>query len=112
MLPKKNRLTRKEISALKTGKNRVFQGQLFGLVFEKPKDQTGINGEKKYGLIISNKISKKATQRNKIKRLLYRAIKKGFFVKPGKFLFLAKKSSIKATVLDLEKEVEKFNNLI
>jgi len=98
MLPKKNRLGKKEINELKKDA-RIIQGQFFGLIF-KP------GQESKFGLIISNNISKKATERNKTKRLLFGAVKKRLSLHKGSFLFLAKKNSLSLDHSLVEREVE------
>ncbi len=88
MLSKKYRLTRIEIEDLKRKKIPILQGKFFGLIFQKA------NQEKKFGIIISNKISKKATERNRIKRSFYSALEKTLFDLDGKFLFLVKKNCL------------------
>ncbi len=63
MLPKKNRLTLKADfqTVLKQGKIQHAKYYAFSyIITEKP--------EKRVGMIVSNKISKKAVERNKIKR--------------------------------------------
>jgi ribonuclease P protein component len=102
MLPRKHRLTRKEIVGLKGGKLRVIQGQFFGLIFQPQAN------ERKFGLIISNKISPKAVERNRVKRMLFIAIEEKLLDKEGKFLFLAKKKSLTGTREDFLREVEGF----
>ena len=57
MLPKRNRLNKKEIAFLKEKQHEVLQGNFFGLIFTP-------NSEKKFGLIISAKIAKKAVEIN------------------------------------------------
>ncbi len=106
MLPKKNRLNRTEIEGLKSQKRNILQGRFFGLVFQK------ITGEKKFALIISKRTVSKATQRNKIKRLLFKAIKVNLFDIEGNFLFLAKKNCINGKSEDFEKEMIFFKNII
>lgn len=88
MLAKNNRLRRSEIEEIKRGSKFVLQGKFFGLIFKK---QAGKNG---FALIISNKVAAKASERNRIKRLLFKAIEKSLLDKEGRFLFLAKKTSI------------------
>lgn len=63
MLPKKNRLTkRKDFDLiLKKGK-AIKEGFLFFKFLPKK------NGDSRFGIIVSKKISKKATVRNKLKR--------------------------------------------
>jgi len=104
MLPKKNRLTKKEIIELKEKKPKIIQGNYFGLVYL-PKEN-----EKKVGIILSGKISKKAVERNKIKRQLFRALEESLFNKSGWFLFLAKKTSVEGNLEGFRKEVKNFEN--
>ena len=99
MLSKKFRLKREEIEGLKRErKNKILQGKFFGLIYQE--------GEgKKFALILSNKLCHKATERNRIKRLFYRAIERKPFNKEGKFLFLAKRGSLESNLADFEKEL-------
>lgn len=104
MLSKKNRLNRLEIERLKTKSNDILQGKIFGLIFQKSK------GERKFGLIVSNKIASKASKRNEIKRLFFRAIHEKLFDQEGKFLFLAKKHCLVASLEEFEREMENFKS--
>lgn len=104
MLPKKFRLQRREIEELKSLRNKIIQGSFFGLIYQK------LPSERKFALIISNKISNKATVRNKIKRLFYRVLEKEQLSLEGKFLFLAKKSCLTANLEDFEAEVKSFKS--
>lgn len=105
MLPKENRLTKKTEFAEVLKKGRVLQGPLFGLAaFER-----GGSSPAKAGIIISKKVSKLATERNRSKRILReclrRLIKK---VKPGTLMvLLAKKGIAAAKKEEVEKELEK-----
>lgn len=105
MLAKNRRLNRAEISLLKdpSRKGKILQGAFFGLVFQ-PNDQRA-----KFGVIISNKISPLAVERNRIKRLLYRAVEDKMADKTGLFLFLAKRACLEADLASLKKEMENFN---
>lgn len=99
MLSKKFRLKREEIEDLKRNKkDKILQGKFFGLIYQE--------GEgKKFALILSNKLCHKAIERNRIKRLFYRAIERRFFDKEGKFLFLAKRSCLNGDLAQFEKEL-------
>jgi len=100
VLSKKYRLTSEEIEELKSRATPVLQGKFFGLLVQtRPK-------EKKFSLIISNKVCQKATARNRVKRLFYQALEKHFSGLEGKFLFLAKKKVLEATREDFQKEIE------
>jgi len=100
VLPKKNRLSRQEIEEIKKRRLAIFQSKSFGLASWKQK------GEKKFALIISAKIAKKATERNKVRRRFFRAIEESFWKTEGRFLFLAKKPILNMDVEDLKKEIE------
>lgn len=102
MLPRKRRLTKREITELKGKRPRLIQGNFFGLIYQSQAQ------EQKFGLIISNKISKKATERNRVKRLLFEVVREKLLDKKGKFLFLAKKKSLAGTREDFLKEMEEF----
>lgn len=69
MLKKINRIfSRKEFDEVKSH-GLLCRGNLIsGLVLKK------IEGEKRFGVIVSKKISKKAVDRNKIRRLVYLAV--------------------------------------
>lgn len=99
MLAKKNRLSRKEIEAIKGKKLPITQGKFFGLIFQP------VAAEKKFAVIISSRVSKKAVERNRIKRQLFEAIRKTLLDQEGWFLFLAKKSSLGKSTQDFEKEL-------
>lgn len=100
MLPKQNRLKREEIDGLKNRKTNLIQGKFFGLLFEKKK------GLSKFGVIVSANISKKASDRNKIKRMFYSAIgREEKWQEQGSFLFLAKKNCLNAEKREIEQEI-------
>lgn len=106
MLPKKNRLTRREIEQLKAEKIRLIQGIHFALVFKK-NDLPG-----KFGLIIPNRVVPKSSERNRIKRLLYQVIKEKRFNLRGLFLFLAKKGCEQGVLEGFMREMEDFERKI
>lgn len=105
MLSKKFRLNRKEIENLKRKKGILVQGDLFGLAYER-------SFEVKFSIIISNKVCPKATERNRIKRLFYKAVEKNLSDLKGHFLFLAKRKAIEASSEDFGKEIVKFKELL
>lgn len=98
MLPKRFHLKREEIEDLKKKKGTVLQGKFFGLIYNEGKDR-------KFALILSNKLCRKATERNRIKRLFYRAVEQKPFSREGKFLFLAKRSCLDGDLVQFEKEL-------
>lgn len=105
MLPKENRLTKKAEFAEVLKKGRVLQGPLFGLaVFERGGDLPA-----KAGIIISKKVSKLATKRNRSKRILRECLRrliKG--VRLGTLMVvLAKKGITGAKKEEVKKELER-----
>lgn len=72
MLPKENRLSgAKTLLAIKK-KGKYFAGDFFALVTTKEP----MEGKPKFAFVVSNKISRKATERNRMKRLLRAAVAK------------------------------------
>ena len=105
MLPKSYRLPLKtEFKRLKKN-GQIFQGKFFGLLLGKP---TSLNDVSRFAVIVSNKIDKRAVQRNKIRRLIAEAlwslhpkIKKGMGA-----VFLVKKTITTASLEEIKKEIE------
>lgn len=92
MLPKLHRLTEKKDyqEVLKHGK--MYQGQYFGLA------HVAHEGPLKIGIIVSNKVSKRAVERNRIRRIV-RRVARTFLettTEGYRFVFLAKKSAERA----------------
>lgn len=88
MLPPKYRLPlRDELHQIQKN-GEVYQFPLFGLLVGKKKLSLS-----RFGFIVSNKIHKRATKRNKIKRLLRESVQKLLpKIKPGfAVVFLVKK---------------------
>ena len=106
MLKKEKRLSRSEINSLKSSSSqkKIIQGRFFGLIYQ------GNQLHGKFGLILSKKIASKATERNRIKRLLYCAIEDTLEKGKGYFLFLAKKCSVNGSEEEFKKELEIFKN--
>ncbi|HEX8923355.1 MAG TPA: ribonuclease P protein component [Patescibacteria group bacterium] len=104
MLKKRNRISkRKEIDEVKN-KGRMFQSPLFGFVWLK-KDDT----EKKMTWIISKKISKKAVERNKIKRVLAELLRKNWEEVPEgtRGIYLVKRNLAGSTSEKIEEELQR-----
>lgn len=105
MLPEENRLkvnlTFDEVK--KEGK--MYQSENFGILVRDRKDKNPT----KFGIIVSTKISKKAVDRNRIKRMLRKAIKKSLdSVCVGKdVVVLARKGLLNVKKSDLETEFSK-----
>lgn len=107
MLPKQNRLSLKtEFNRIKK-RGKLFQGKLFSLLVTDQRQKTKDQGPK-FAFIISKKIHKRATKRNRARRLLSEAIR--FFlpkIKEGvDGVFLAKKPIIGKEFVEVKTEAE------
>jgi ribonuclease P protein component len=103
MLPNKYRLTGKVSFEETKNKGTVFQSESFGVLVYNRKDKE----KSRLGFVISTKISKKAADRNRIKRLLRKStenllddLKDGYNI-----LFLAKRNILGKNLNLLAKEV-------
>lgn len=109
MLPKNNRLTSRFDYAKLKKTGRKYQSLSFALLY-----QENNHLPCRFGVIVSTRISRKATQRNKIKRqlreVLFKLIPR---LLPGfDFLFLTKTNIVGKSVPEIEKEVfDLFNRL-
>lgn len=104
MLKKINRISsRKEFLEIKN-KGKIISSSLFGAICLV--DETE---EIKFGFVISKKISKRAVDRNKIKRRLCEVLVKNLnkFKAGTKIVFLAKKSLLGADIEKIEEEIDK-----
>lgn len=84
---------------------RLMPGKLVGMLWLKDENEE----ENKFGFIISKKISKKAVDRNRIKRLLSEAIKMNLDKiksKGNKVVFLAKKTMLDKKMAEVVPEME------
>ncbi len=103
MLPRANRLKRiKDFQVvLKMGKGRKEDF----LILKYLKNKLSIN---RVGFIVSQKVAKKATQRNKIKRRLREVVRKNLNrLTPGyDMIFIAQKGSEEKKFSELEEKVE------
>jgi len=104
MLPKINRLTKKEDFEAVKKEGRKIQGSAFGLLFR----QTA-NHFSRFGFVFSTKLSKRATVRNRAKRLFREAVRKLLpRIKPGyDFIILGKKEAIEKSYAEVVLEVER-----
>lgn len=102
MLKKENRLRGKNNFALMREKGRLIQSPLFGLVILEGED-------KRFGIVVSKKISKIAVERNRIRRRIYEGVKKKWEIIPKNVwgLFLVKKEILEMDTMQIEKEVER-----
>jgi ribonuclease P protein component len=105
VLKRENRIrSKKEFAEIKN-KGKALYSPLFGWLFYKENDDL-----KKFGFIISKKISKKAVDRNRVKRVLSEIIRKNLdkFENGTRLVFLAKQEILGKKMVEIEKEVEKF----
>ena len=103
MLKKENRIgTKNEFIEVKEG-GKLCQTPLFGCLVLK-KDEG-----KKFGWVISKKISKMAVDRNRIKRLLAETVRKNLdkFPEGTRVVFLAKKIILGKSGKEIEEEIRK-----
>lgn len=114
MLPKKNRLDlKKEFLQIKKS-GRVIKRGLFDFLFQtqRPIENYSILTSKfqppAFAFIVSKKIDKRATKRNRIKRLLSEAVR-SFLpqLQPGiRGIFLVKKEIMEKNFAEIKNEVE------
>jgi len=105
VLKKRNRISkRSEFEEIR--KDGIFGGfsRFFGVLMLDKKDK-----EVKFGVIISKKISKKAVERNKIKRRLMEVLGRNLekFGEGRRILFLAKKEVLGVKPDKIEEEINK-----
>ena len=105
MLKRENRVrSKKEFAEIKN-EGRVLYSPLFGFLNYKKDDDL-----KKFGFIVSKKISKKAVDRNKIRRILSEIVRKNLdkFEAGIRVVFLTKKEILDKKYDEIEGEVKKF----
>lgn len=101
VLKKINRLGgRKEFEEVKA-KGRVSQYGSFGVVKAREDDE-----EKKFGVVVSKRISKKAVERNKIRRVIMEAVRKrlGEIRGGSRWIFLVKRNILGKRTEEIERE--------
>ncbi len=104
MLKRINRITKRSEFELLKNEGKFVYGDLWGISFLKTEDENN-----QFGFVISKKISKKAVDRNRIKRLLTEAIRKKQKYLEGKgwkIVFLAKKNLVGIEFDKVEREME------
>jgi ribonuclease P protein component len=105
VLKKENRIrSKKEFFEIKN-KGRVSYSPFFGWLFHKENDDL-----KKFGFIVSKKISKRAVDRNRIRRILSEIIRNNLdkFEKGTRLVFLTKQEILGKKMEEVEIEVKKF----
>ena len=110
MLSKRNRLNKDKDIKTVFAKGRGFFSPYF-LV-----KKLSISSEKKFTVLVSTKVSKKAVVRNKIKRILREAIRLNLAnFSPGHYIFTAKPSIMKLNIQEINPEfiklLAKLNNV-
>jgi ribonuclease P protein component len=106
VLPKENRLSKKEIrQVFKRGK--VIYGDLFLL-----KVCLNSLNLSRFSIIVPKKVAKKATQRNRIKRLARESLRKKLpKIKPGfDGVFIATSKILEKDYWEIDEEIEKLLN--
>lgn len=101
MLPPKHRLSGKQFPQIKKQGQKLHQ-TFFGVTYLPHQSVP------KFGFVVSTKISKKATQRNTIKRLLRVAVSTHLKLSPSaNIIFFANKNILNQTSDHISKAVEK-----
>lgn len=106
MLPKNYRFPLRTDFTSAKKKGKIFQDKLFGLIVA---DQLpGAAANSRFAFIVSKKISKKAVQRNRIRRILSEQVRLLLpKIKPGfDNIFLVKKDILGKTSADVGREVK------
>jgi ribonuclease P protein component len=106
MLAADNRLAGTKNFELVKEKGKLYQCPDFGVAVLKRED----NGPSRFGFIISNKISKSAVQRNRLKRALKEAVRQNLTSLKHAYdmVFLAKISMEKKSTEEIMKQVVEF----
>lgn len=109
MLKRENRITKRKNFEEVKKKGRICHSPLFGLLILKTDNKV-----KEFGLVISKKISKKAVERNKVKRLLAEAIRRNLDkINEGyRMIFLVKPSILGKKSEEIEEEVIRLFKLL
>ena len=104
MLKKINRISSRGDFLEVKENGEMISTPLFGALVIQKKDEF-----KKFGFVISKKISKRAVDRNKIKRRLAEIIKKDLenFEKGIRVVFLVKRDILDKKIEEIENEVKK-----
>lgn len=106
MLPTQNSLTKSEDFDKVKEKGKLFQSNSFALAVLKRDDEK----PSRFGFVVSTKISKQATLRNRVKRALREAVRQYLYyiIKEHDFVFLAKGVIVKMTTAEIMREVKQF----
>lgn len=103
MLKKINRISkRKDFEEVKK-RGVLYYSPLFGLLILKTEEK-----KKEFGLVVSKRISKKAVERNRIRRLLSEGIRKNLgSIKNCRGVFLVKREILGKGLGEIENEIKR-----
>jgi ribonuclease P protein component len=111
VLKKINRISSKKEFAEVKNKGEMKATELFSVIYLNPSRSTtespldrGDSKERKFGAIISKKISKKAVDRNQIRRRLMEAVRlnRDMFPEGFRGIFLVKKNILDKSEMEIE----------
>ncbi len=104
VLAKENRLCLKKDFELLKKKGKMINSASFGMLIL---PDFNLKGKSIFGFIVSKKVDRRATVRNRIKRILAEAVRlnEDLFTSGYKVLFLAKRSLVNKKTPELEKEI-------
>ena len=105
VLKRENRIrSKREFLEIKN-KGRILYSPLFGFLVYKENDDL-----KKFGFVVSKKISKKAVDRNRIRRILSEVVRKNLekFENGTRIVFLTKQEILGKKMEEIETEINKF----
>lgn len=105
MLKKVERISSKKEFAEVKNKGEMRAADLFSIIWMNPPMLTAKEGQRKFGAIISKKISKKAVERNQIRRRLFEAVRNNIEMFPQGFrgIFLVKRNILDKKMEEIEK---------
>ncbi len=109
MLPKQDRLPlRTELKRVQK-EGKIYQSPFFGLIVNKRQVTSDKEDASRFGFIVSKRISRKAVERNRVKRLLSEAVRRLLpRIKLGwEGVFLAKKTILGRGFKEVLREVER-----
>lgn len=110
MLPRKHRLSKSADVKKTTAKGRGFFSPFFVIKSTlSAADKSAVKvATPKITVVVSTKVSKKAVDRNRIKRVIREQIRQTIDnIKPGNYAFLVKSSAMKVSAEDLRQAVMK-----
>lgn len=102
MLAAEYRLSGQKEFARVEKEGKIFQSKSFGLAYY----ERGDTEHARFGIVVSNKISKEATKRNRVKRALRESVRQsmGYMKRGVDVVFLAKKVCLSESTEELMRE--------